>query len=119
MPSPPSSLTNDTRIPPQAKVLSRSLLGIGVVILVLIVRPWSNPSFAQSYTFWILLAVIAVVSWTARHTIKVAEQWERAVVLRFGEYRGLRGPGYFFVIPIIEYVSHHVDQRVYARLFRA
>ena len=44
--------------------------------------------------------------------IRVAEQWERAVVLRLGKYRGLRGPGLFWVIPVVDEVSKVVDQRV-------
>ena len=43
--------------------------------------------------------------------IKVADQWEKAAVLRFGRYRGMRGPGLFFVIPVVEKISRYVDQR--------
>jgi regulator of protease activity HflC (stomatin/prohibitin superfamily) len=46
--------------------------------------------------------------------IKVVDQWEKAVVLRFGRYRGLRGPGVFWVIPVVDVISHLVDQRVRA-----
>ncbi|MBK9088138.1 MAG: slipin family protein [Holophagales bacterium] len=45
-------------------------------------------------------------------SLKVAKQWERAVVLRFGKFRGLKGPGLFAVIPVVDVVSHLVDQRV-------
>ena len=44
--------------------------------------------------------------------IKVAQQWEKAAVLRLGRYRGLRGPGLFHIVPIIDSVSRYVDQRV-------
>jgi regulator of protease activity HflC (stomatin/prohibitin superfamily) len=44
--------------------------------------------------------------------IKVAQQWEKAALLRVGKYVGLRGPGLFHVIPVIETVSHFVDQRI-------
>jgi uncharacterized membrane protein YqiK len=44
--------------------------------------------------------------------IRVAQQWEKAAVLRLGRYRGLRGPGIFHVIPIVDSVSSYVDQRV-------
>jgi hypothetical protein len=44
--------------------------------------------------------------------VKVADQWEKAAVLRFGRYRGLRGPGLYFVIPIVEKISRYVDQRI-------
>jgi regulator of protease activity HflC (stomatin/prohibitin superfamily) len=44
--------------------------------------------------------------------IRVAEQWQKAAILRFGRYLGLRGPGLFHVIPIVDTVSRYVDQRV-------
>ncbi|HEX6088109.1 MAG TPA: slipin family protein [Thermoanaerobaculia bacterium] len=44
--------------------------------------------------------------------IKVANQWEKAVVLRFGRFQALRGPGLFFVIPIVDEITHLIDQRV-------
>src|SRR5215471_2763378 len=45
-------------------------------------------------------------------SIRVADQWERVAVLRFGKYRGLMGPGMFHVIPIVDSVTRYVDQRV-------
>lgn len=44
--------------------------------------------------------------------IKVVDQWEKVAVLRFGRYRGLRGPGLVFIIPVLERLSRVVDQRV-------
>lgn len=44
--------------------------------------------------------------------LKVANQWERAIVLRFGKFQGLKGPGLFVLIPIVDQVTHLVDQRV-------
>ena len=45
-------------------------------------------------------------------SIRVADQWEKVAVLRLGRYIGLRGPGVFHVIPIIDRLSRFVDQRV-------
>ena len=44
--------------------------------------------------------------------IKVADQWEKVAALRLGKYLGLRGPGIFFIVPVIDQVSQYVDQRV-------
>ena len=44
--------------------------------------------------------------------LRIANQWERAVVLRLGKFQGLRGPGMFWVIPMIDTVTRMVDQRV-------
>ena len=45
-------------------------------------------------------------------SIKVADQWEKVAVLRLGRYIGLRGPGLFHIIPIVDTLSRSVDQRV-------
>jgi regulator of protease activity HflC (stomatin/prohibitin superfamily) len=45
-------------------------------------------------------------------SIKIANQWERVALLRLGRYLGLRGPGLFFIIPVIDSLSKYVDQRV-------
>jgi regulator of protease activity HflC (stomatin/prohibitin superfamily) len=45
-------------------------------------------------------------------SIKVADQWEKIAVLRLGRYIGLRGPGLFHVVPIIDRLSRVVDQRI-------
>jgi hypothetical protein len=45
-------------------------------------------------------------------SIKVADQWEKVAVLRLGRYIGLRGPGMFHIIPVVDTLSRYVDQRV-------
>ena len=50
---------------------------------------------------------------------KIAKQWERGVVLRLGKYIGLRGPGLFWVVPLIDDVSSWIDQRVITTNFNA
>ncbi len=52
-------------------------------------------------------------------SIKFCDEWEKAVVLRLGLYRGLRGPGFFGVIPIIDRVGYHIDQRIRTTAFGA
>jgi len=45
-------------------------------------------------------------------SIRISDQWEKAVVLRLGKYIGLRGPGIFFLIPFFDKVDSFIDQRV-------
>jgi regulator of protease activity HflC (stomatin/prohibitin superfamily) len=52
-------------------------------------------------------------------SIKYTDQWEKAVLLRLGRYRGLRGPGYFAIVPILERVAYIVDQRIRTAAFGA
>ena len=44
--------------------------------------------------------------------LKVVRQWEKVALLRFGRYRGLRGPGLFAIVPVVDTLSRYVDQRV-------
>ncbi len=61
----------------------------------------------------ILLAVILAPS------IQVAWQWERAVLLRFGKFKGLKPSGLFFIMPVIDKVAEFVDQRIRVADFNA
>ncbi len=63
--------------------------------------------------------VLALVSSLISSSIRVADQWERAVVLRMGKFAGLKGPGPFLIIPILESVSTYIDQRVRVSAFKA
>ena len=65
------------------------------------------------------LVAAIMVSLLISSAIQIADQWEKAVVLRMGKYRGLRGPGMFFIIPIIDQVNSYIDQRVRVTEFRA
>lgn len=112
-------LTYDTRFPPQAVVLGLGILAVGTAAVLLVCKPWEPEFGVHGLAFWGPLVAVVFLSWFAGNALKVAEQWERAVVLRFGAYRGLRGPGFFFIIPVIEYIAYHVDQRIRARQFSA
>jgi hypothetical protein len=50
---------------------------------------------------------------------RIAQQWERAVVLRLGRFAGLRGPGLFWVVPLVDTVTRTIDQRVITTAFAA
>jgi regulator of protease activity HflC (stomatin/prohibitin superfamily) len=67
------------------------------------------------------LALVAGVGigLVAMFSPKIAQQWERAVVLKFGRYVGLRGPGVFWVIPGVHTVAAWVDHRTTTTSFAA
>lgn len=52
-------------------------------------------------------------------SIHIADQWEKAVVLRMGKYNGLKGPGLFFIIPVVDTIDNYIDQRVRVTDFKA
>ena len=67
---------------------------------------------------WILVTAV-VLATLASPCIQMAYQWEKAVMLRFGSFRGLRGSGIFFMLPVIDKVSNYVDQRIRVTDFKA
>jgi len=52
-------------------------------------------------------------------TVHIADQWEKAVLLRMGKFQGLKGPGLFFIIPVIDKIDKYIDQRVRVTDFKA
>jgi regulator of protease activity HflC (stomatin/prohibitin superfamily) len=51
--------------------------------------------------------------------IKIADPWDRAIVLRLGHFHSLRGPGLFFIVPILDTIPYWIDTRVIATSFKA
>jgi regulator of protease activity HflC (stomatin/prohibitin superfamily) len=72
----------------------------------------TTDSYAALITSIILGVILA-------RSPQVAQQWERAVVLRLGRYVGLRGPGLFWLVPFVERVSTWIDQRTITTSFAA
>jgi regulator of protease activity HflC (stomatin/prohibitin superfamily) len=61
---------------------------------------------------WAPAVVGALIGLYLLYAIRVVKQWEKVAVLRFGRYIGLREPGMFFMIPVVDTLSQTVDQRV-------
>lgn len=70
---------------------------------------------------WAIVAGIAsfIAALLGAGATNIADQWERAVVLRLGTFHGLRGPGPFFLIPVIDRVAYWIDLRVITTSFKA
>jgi len=65
-----------------------------------------------------LLFIVLLVATAASFSVKVADQWNRVVVLRLGRFHALRGPGLFFMVPIIDTVPYWIDTRVITSSFK-
>src|SRR5579862_6243818 len=90
--------------------LGQQISGVGVAVFVLSII--ASVPFVPKYDSPIPLLIGMLIGLYFLFAIRVAQQWEKAAVLRFGRYRKLAGPGLFFIIPIIDMVSVYVDQRV-------
>lgn len=95
---------------PRVNVISAALFLAPLLLGMLVTVMTESPAGVIA---GILLGLIAAMS------PRVANQWERAVVLRLGRYVGLRGPGLFWVMPLIDTVSTYVDQRTITTNFAA
>ena len=62
---------------------------------------------------WLLIGMYVLFG------LKVASQWEKAVVLRFGRFKKLAGPGAFWIVPIVDSVANWIDHRVMVTPFSA
>jgi regulator of protease activity HflC (stomatin/prohibitin superfamily) len=65
------------------------------------------------------LVLMVLAGLVAMQAPRIAQQWERAVVLRLGRFVGLRGPGLFWIVPFIDSVSSWIDQRTITTSFAA
>ncbi|HXK01087.1 MAG TPA: slipin family protein [Verrucomicrobiae bacterium] len=83
---------------------------VGVALFVISVATGLGLSAILGNPVWVVPALL--VGLYLLFSIRVADQWERVAVLRFGKYRGLAGPGMFHVIPIVDVAARYVDQRV-------
>jgi regulator of protease activity HflC (stomatin/prohibitin superfamily) len=66
-----------------------------------------------------IVIALVLIGLLAAQSPRIAQQWERMVVLRLGRFAGLRGPGLFWIIPFIETVPRRIDQRVITSGFAA
>ena len=72
-----SLLTNDTRTPPQARILGAAVLAIGGAIVLLAFQPWEDEAVVRGFWFWFAWAATTFLTWLTQSSFKVAEQWER------------------------------------------
>jgi len=91
------------------------------ILIVAVGLAVGYPAYAsQAYTEAIWLgALFVVAAITIAAGIKIADQWQRVVVLRLGRFRALKGPGLFFIVPIIDTTPYWIDIRVITTSFKA
>jgi regulator of protease activity HflC (stomatin/prohibitin superfamily) len=110
-------------------VITMISIAVGLAMVFRIFQVWEAvlvfTTGAALYTYlqhrpetWVLVTTVVVAGLVCAG-IQMAYQWEKAVVLRFGKFRGLKGSGLFTVFPIIDKVANYVDQRIRVTDFKA
>jgi regulator of protease activity HflC (stomatin/prohibitin superfamily) len=100
-----------------------SPIGGFIGLLAFVVAIWGGILLSQSHqgdtitSAWVV--VFTLVGLYIVYALKVAQQWEKAVVLRLGNFRGLQGPGLFWLVPILDSVATWIDHRVMVTPFNA
>ena len=74
---------------------------------------------ARDIWVWLTAGTSALIATYVLLALKVADQWEKAVVLRLGRFTGLRGPGIFWIVPVIDRIPVWIDHRVMVTAFSA
>jgi len=95
---------------PHVNVISILILLGSIAIGLLMTIAVGNP---VPIVLWAIAGVIAM------QAPRIAQQWERAIVLRLGRFQAMRGPGLFWVIPFVDSVSSWIDQRTITTSFAA
>ena len=99
-----------------------SPVGVTLFIIFAIIAvqgaAWFNRRLSDSFietwvVVWMLIAVYLLFA------VKVASQWEKVIVLRLGKFQGLKGPGFFWIVPIIDTTAAWIDHRVNVTPFSA
>ncbi|MGB2896090.1 MAG: slipin family protein [Anaerolineales bacterium] len=103
-----------TRIPGVALLFFLVLLLLAGLALFLLVK-----YDARDIWVWVTAGTSALIATYVLLALKVADQWEKAVVLRFGRFTGLRGPGIFWIVPVIDRIPVWIDHRVMVTAFSA
>jgi len=89
------------------------ILGIGVGFAYLSYGVLANSEGTLIEVVSFIIALVVSCS------IKIADQWDKAVVLRLGRFHALRGPGLFFIVPVIDTIPYWIDIRVITSSFTA
>ena len=110
LPNSRKKMKNDSSV---ATLLFFVVVGLGFALSFAVS---SNLSTSISKTILIVFSLAGIyLAWTT----KVASQWNRAIVLRLGKFQALKGPGIFFIIPIIDNIPYWIDIRVISTSFKA
>jgi regulator of protease activity HflC (stomatin/prohibitin superfamily) len=84
-----------------------------------LVALWLAARGAKGTLIGLSVVGIDLVGFFVLFALKIADQWEKAIILRFGRFVGLRGPGLFWILPVVDRVPNWIDHRVMVTPFSA
>ena len=90
---------------------------VAVLLFLIIAAPGLWKTIVSNNPLWLFGGL--VLAFVMAMSPRIAKQWEKGVILRLGKFVALRGPGLFWVVPLIDSVSSWIDQRVITTSFAA
>lgn len=103
----------------KSKAITKGILNpISILVFLLLTSIPAGLFFLTNINISIIVGLI-IIAFIIATSIHIADQWEKAVVLRMGKFTGLKGPGLFFIIPIIDRIDCFIDQRIRVTDFKA
>ena len=102
----------------------KSASSLSVLVFIVILGAGLGIAFAlrgatPGWTIYGISLLAFLLASLASSALQVANQWDKAVVLRLGRFQALRGPGLFFIIPIVDSIVYWIDTRVITMSFKA
>ena len=102
-----------------SKTISRFIFITLFGIILLIELVLYNEKYFGLVSLLFFGAIFFVLIYLITSSIKIADQWDKAIVLRLGKFYSLKGPGIFFIIPFIDTIPFWIDTRVMTTSFTA
>jgi regulator of protease activity HflC (stomatin/prohibitin superfamily) len=90
---------------------------LNAVVAGLILAAGAVPQLIEERVIPTVLAVSVAAALAVLLCVRIALQWDRAVVLRLGHFHSLKGPGIFWMIPFVDRIARFVDMRIRATEF--
>ena len=116
--------TKQTKETPKAQKFDPHISGVagtifGILLIVAVVGAFLLDGRAADWVIGLFVVGVTVIASYILYALKVASQWEKAIVLRLGKFKKLAGPGLFWIVPIVDTLPAWIDHRVMVTPFAA
>src|SRR5690348_1786466 len=101
-----TNLTEETNMNP---------IGLAIFALLIAGAVFSKTNLHSS----LLCVALGIIGLIVLFSLKMAQQWQKAVVLRAGRLQAIKGPGLFFIVPVLDSITAWIDQRIRTSEFSA
>jgi regulator of protease activity HflC (stomatin/prohibitin superfamily) len=104
-------------VPAKGSLADARINVVAVLVFIIVAAAGIAVGISRRNPLWFIPALL--LAFILSLSPKIAKQWEKGIVLRLGKYVGMRGPGLFWVVPLLDTVSMYIDQRIITTSFAA